>query len=57
MLKRALVESADQETAFAWRVFLGDAFTNDPLVIRDKRPGLTIVNNKFYLSIFKKYHF
>jgi hypothetical protein len=44
MLKKSLNESIDHEIAFAWRVFLGDAITVDPFLMREKRPETSSTN-------------
>lgn len=37
MLRKALPEAGEQE-ALAWRVFLADAITRDPFILKEKRP-------------------
>jgi hypothetical protein len=44
MLRKALNEFIDHETAFAWRTFLGDAITIDPFLFKEKRPETSSTN-------------
>ena len=44
MLKNALNDAVDHETDFAWRVFLGDAITVDPFLLKEKRPETSSTN-------------
>ena len=39
MLKKALGEQTDLETAFAWRAFTNDPLSPDILGLKDKRPS------------------
>jgi len=65
MLKKALNEAADHDATFSWRVFLGDASTPDPLLLKERRPETSSTNrgsaklkvdkkskNIFYSNIF-----
>jgi hypothetical protein len=54
MLRKALAESCDYESAYAWRVFLMDAITSDPLLLREKRPETSSTNRGSAKKIDKK---
>ena len=54
MLKKALAESCDVDSAFAWRVFLMDAITLDPFLLKEKRPETSSTNRGSAKKIDKK---
>lgn len=57
MLKRALSDSADYETTFAWRVFLADPITQDPFGLKERRPETSSTSRGSAKKIDKKSNF
>lgn len=54
MLRKALNEAADYESAFSWRVFLGDASTPDPFLLKERRPETSSTNRGSAKKVDKK---
>ena len=54
MIRKSLAESCDFESAYAWRVFLMDAITTDPLLLKEKRPETSSTSRGSAKKVDKK---
>lgn len=54
MLKKALNDQTDLETAFAWRAFTNDCLSTDVLGLRDKRPSTSSTSRGSAKKVEKK---
>jgi hypothetical protein len=54
MLRKALGDSVDAETAFAWRAFFFDCLTPDILSLKERRPETSSTNRGSAKKIDKK---